>query len=64
MSVREDREVTCGCSQRYNDILRAAPGKKSSLIKIVCENCGKVVLSNVEKKYCFDCKRKLDSTAR
>jgi len=48
----------CGCTQRFLDMLRGQPVKKSSLIKVTCADCGKVFWSNLEKEYCFDCEAK------
>jgi len=49
----------CACTQKIQDLLRAAqPEKKTSLVKVTCVGCGKVIWSNSEKEYCFDCEAK------
>jgi hypothetical protein len=42
----------CSCSLDIVD-------KESSLREIVCKGCGKVLKTNSNREYCFDCKKKL-----
>lgn len=48
----------CACTQGLRDLLRARTPKKDSLRRIVCDGCGKVFMSNIDKEYCFDCEAK------
>jgi|Deesub1362B_J571_1020462.scaffolds.fasta_scaffold00110_49 hypothetical protein len=37
---------------------------RSSLKKVRCKDCGKEFLTDLEKKYCFDCEKKLKDIRR